>query len=331
MAKKTGKTQPADIDVLPAGETEEVALVTESGGAIAAFIGGFAAWVGEAVKLQKSADARLAAARTLKAPSTPEDDEILQRFCKTVAAEKRSAASHYVDVKGLFYGIHRRISAREKRTEETLESAHKIANQFHNGFVEQQKRRAQELQDKLRREAEEKARRDREAELAELERQALDAEKNSPELSEREQVFVSRVLLGLSPYEAAKGAGFKNPEGTALRLSNTHKILKALDAGATARAVREQAAAMSQQPLDVQVEEVQPDIIKAIGASDRTTKSAELLDEEAFIAAVIAGKHGIPVDVLTVDVAKLNTHARSLGELINRWPGVRLKSSTRVV
>jgi hypothetical protein len=46
--------------------------------------------------------------------------------------------------------------------------------------------------------------------------------------------------------------------------------------------------------------------------------------------AVIGGKHGIPPDVLMVNQARLNDYARDLGDVINRWPGVRFDSDTKL-
>ena len=64
---------------------------------------------------------------------------------------------------------------------------------------------------------------------------------------------------------------------------------------------------------------------------DRKNVRGELVDEAALIEAILAGKHGIPADVLTVKQAKLNEYARTLGPLIDRWPGVRYRTSTTIV
>src|SRR6185436_6794428 len=167
-------------------------------------------------------------------------------------------------------------------------------------------------------------------EAADAEEQALRAEAASAKLSDRETVFVEEVFGGRNAALAAKIAGYKNPADAGARLLATPKIEKALAGKREAENIRRQSVARQQQPLDVQHEEARPDIVRAAGAKDRTTKSAELLDENALIAAIIQGGHGIPWDILTVKPAKLNEYARSMGALINKWPGVRYKEETGV-
>jgi hypothetical protein len=190
-----------------------------------------------------------------------------------------------------------------------------------------------EENERRRQEAERNARIEREREQAELEQKAIEAEEASPTLSEREEAFVnSQIALGLGPTDAARRAGFKNPEQAAERLMKLAKIREALDAKKRAAAIREQAAAKKEQPVDVQFEEERPNITRATpGGFDRTSHSGEVLDERLFVEAVIGGRHGIPADVLMVNQAKLNEYARSMQELINRWPGVRHKKTTTTV
>jgi hypothetical protein len=99
-----------------------------------------------------------------------------------------------------------------------------------------------------------------------------------------------------------------------------------------ADSIREQAAAIAAQPIEAPIVEVKPNIAKAVGATDRTTRSAEVLNEADFIDAVFAGTYGIPRDVLTINQVKLNQYARDLKEpIVNQWPGVRVKAETKVV
>ena len=70
---------------------------------------------------------------------------------------------------------------------------------------------------------------------------------------------------------------------------------------------------------------------QAVTDGDRKTRTAVVVDEDAFIAAVLEGKFGIPSDVLTVRQVKLNEYARSLGKLIERWPGIRYNEKTTIV
>jgi hypothetical protein len=97
------------------------------------------------------------------------------------------------------------------------------------------------------------------------------------------------------------------------------------------KAGREQAAALKEAPLDVTVVDVKPDVVKAAGAVDRTTRKGEVLDAEKFIAAVFEGSLGIPRDVLCIDEVKLNQYARNMEAAVNRWPGVRVVRDTKVV
>jgi hypothetical protein len=83
-------------------------------------------------------------------------------------------------------------------------------------------------------------------------------------------------------------------------------------------------------PLEVAPIDVAAANVTKIG-SDRNTWRGEVTDERALVAAVIAGGHGIPSDVLTVNQSKLTEYARSLHTLIDRWPGVRAVKTTTTV
>ena len=164
-----------------------------------------------------------------------------------------------------------------------------------------------------------------------LEQEALAREESTEHLSEREQHFVNLVAFGGDPSTAARTVGYKDPFKAAARLLTYTKIASAITAAAEAKAIRDQAAAKRLAPIVVDIPTVHADVARSAGSFDRTTWSAELLDEQALIEAVIRGGAGIPRDILQVNPAKLNEYARSLHELIDRWPGVRSVKKTTTV
>jgi hypothetical protein len=157
-----------------------------------------------------------------------------------------------------------------------------------------------------------------------------------PLLNERERIFVDYfvcdVLARNDATLSARRAGYRNPAQAGHKLLTLAKIEMAIQAVREVEEIRRQAKAKRTAPLDYQpVEEVGPHVLKAPGAMDRTTHSAELVDERLLIEAVLGGRHGIPSDILSVNPAKLNEYARSLQERISSWPGVRYKKTTRTI
>jgi hypothetical protein len=185
-----------------------------------------------------------------------------------------------------------------------------------------------EEQERLRQEAERKAREEREAELARMEAEALAKEEASTDLSDREEAFVTRYMAIKDPERAAAFAGYKNPFQAATRLMSLPKVQTAIRERQEAIALRQQATARAAQPIEVEVEEVKANVSRGGGGYERTTWTAEVLDEPAFIRAVIEGKSGIPLDVLTVNQTVLNSYARSLQSRLDLWKGVRAVKKT---
>ena len=311
-------------------DQDEQTFLQTTGDQILGFLKSIPAFLRRARELETEAKTALAEAKGFKAPTTGDEDAYLQSFIKTRNAHKKTTMETW-DITAKIHALHRRMTAKRDITVTADEEGANIAQRLHNGWVEAERRRAQIEQDRLRQEAERKAREDRDRELAELERQALAAESSSGSLSDREQTFVNAVFAGQTGFNAAIRAGYKDAAKQASRLLETPKILKALEGLQTAQAVRQQAAAVKEEPLDVHVETVAPDIQKAAGAVDRTTWSAELLDERAFIEAVISGRFGVPLDCLTVAMPKLNELARSMQSQMDRIPGVRAKKTIRTV
>lgn len=332
MAKKNGKAKEPEI-LEPDNTAADTALVATDGATLMSWLAPakLVAFMREATQLEVKATATLAKAKALQPPATLEADVAIQTFIKGTTADKKAAEAHW-NICQLFSQVHRRLTAKRAVTVDALEDAGKLAQRLHNDYAEEQKRVAAREQERVRLEAETKARLEREEDARKLEAAALEKELASPEVSTREAVFVDLVVSGRSPIDAAKGAGYKNPETQGPKLMDLAKIAGAIKAKSDAKVIREQAAATREKPLDVRVETVKPAIGKAAGGSfDRTTHSAELLNERLLIEAAVGGQHGIPLDVLTVNTAKLNEYARSLQERIGLWPGVRHKKETKTI
>lgn len=328
MAKKSVTTKaPADIEVLPALLSEDVSLIQTTSSAIATFAAQAVAFVQRVTKLEQRSKATLMGANALQLPTDAGSDEVLQRYAKRIQAEKKEVEEEW-EITAVIHAFHRRMTSRRKVSTDALEQASERVNSLHNRYVESERRRVAEEQERLRREAEAKERQRQADEAAELERQAEEREAFAAELSPREQQLVTLIVSGVDAQIALRRVGYKDPAAAGKRLLEQPKITQAIASQLEAKQLREQAAAVKEQPVDVEVETVRPNLTKGI-AVDRATWSAELLDERALINAAIAGQ--VPTDILKVDLVKLNEHARSLQENLNRWPGVRAKKSTRMV
>lgn len=326
MAKKSKALVPQVLDALEA----EVGSVLEETSMVQRFALAARAFFVTAATLESKAKENLTAAKALTLPTTKDEDERLQKTIKAFGADKKEALDHW-EITLKVSRFHKRLTAARARAEGPNEEAVKLATALHNTYVEKETRRVAAENERLRREAEQRAADDRARELAEMERKALEAEQGAPGLSDRELRFVDYYITRkMNDVEAARAAGYKDPKASALKLLSLQKIVAACKAKQSADAIREQAAAIKEQPLDVQVQEVKKEVSTAYG-HDRDTHSMEILDERLFIEAIVGGKHGIPLDLLTVKQAKGNEYARSLRELINKWPGVRYKKTTGLV
>ena len=336
--KRTASTTTV-IDLVPAFDREEVELTIRAGDAIKKFLAGVPAFFAKARTLELNAKMALEKAKTTPKPKTAEEDETIQRLIKANSVDTKEIEEHWT-ITSILNGMHKRSVAVRKRGTDAREEAGRLWNALHNGYTEEAKRAAEIETERRRVAAEAVAQADRDRELAEIDRKALEAEEASADLSEREEVFADTVFQRLGPgYEldlklaiaAAKVAGYKDPEAAGRKLMASDKVTKAIKGKYESAALREQLAAVRETPLDVQVAEVKADIVRAPGAHDRTNYSADLLDEAALIEAIFAGKYGIPRTILSINRAELNKEARDLKELINRWPGVKLVKTTKVV
>jgi hypothetical protein len=328
MAKQKAGHTPAPVVEPELGELEPTRT---DGGQIQAFVEGAKAFFLTARALEAEALETLADVKARTTPATMQEDETIQRIVKLASAQKKGILGHW-QITSLVSQFHKRLVAKRKVGEDAADQAALIGNRLHSEWVSAEARRVRAENERREREAEERARQEREAELARLEAEAVKAEESSATLSERERYFVDLVFQGFNtPATSARMAGFKSPEAAAGRLMSSAKILAAIEAKRASVAIRQKAQAVKALPLEVEhVEEDRPQVSKAVG-HDRTTRSAELVNEQALIDAIVRGGLGIPTDVLTINRPKLNEYARSLDKLINRWPGVRLVTKTGVV
>lgn len=339
---KAAKTTPRDIAVrrlpdppitaatLP--PTEDELDAARAATAIGAFVKGIAQFFTTALALEQEAKQLLDTAKILTPPDTAEEDAEIQRFIKRTSAVKRDVEAHWT-ITATISGFHKRLTARRAVATGATEQANTIGNQLHNAYVDRERRRVAEAQERIRREAEAEAQRRRDLELKAAEEAALKAEADSPTLSSREDEFIE-LLMGRcrnNPIAAARSAGYKDPVASAPALLAKPKIQQALQARTQAAAIREQAAAKRDEPLRFETPNVEANIIRHPGGFDRTTWAGEILDGAATLEAWRAGKHGIPADLFQVNPVKLNEYARSLQQRLDLWPGVRAKKTTKVI
>lgn len=343
MAKRTPATPakgeamtPVSAAIVVPGVTDDAALVAQGGKAVVEFLKGLTAFFKTAQGLEQSALSTLATARTWKEPTNGEEDVALQMSIKAANTDKKVILEHW-KITSLVSQFHKRLTARRDRGANALEESAEIGNRLHNGYTTKERERVRRLEEQERQQAELDAQAARDRELMEIERKALEAEEQSPSLSAREQLFVDAYTApgGVAAGNAAKCAklvGYKDPDQVAVRLMKASKIVAAVEAVATAAALRAQKQARAAAPLEVAATApIRPDIQKAAGAHDRTTFTIEFTDTAKFREAAFSGQYGIPHDIFEPAQAKGNEYARSMRELVNRWPGCRLVKDTGVV
>lgn len=308
---------------------EEVQEVELAGNVLRTWFGGIATFLTQARTLEAKAGALETTAATLREPTTAAADAELQRFVQTATATAKEVSAHW-EIAASVHRFHKLLVSYRERGVSKAERAGAIAQRLHNRYVESERRRVEDENARRQAEADAQAKADRDREAAALEARALEAEQASADLSAREEQYVVAMVVGMTSIEAARLAGYKDPAGICGRLAATAKIQRAIFGAKQALAARQQAAAVREQPLaSAPIEAAAPNVTK-IG-SDRSSWKGEVLDEQLFIKAVVEGKLGIPLDVLTIDQAALTRYARSLHELMNAWPGVRAVKSTTTV
>jgi len=314
------------IDVVPVND--DLAFTREAGALVVDFLKRAAAFFRRGEELEAAARSTLATAKAWQAPTNKAEQVALQTFIRDNNAALTRDESHWDDITKPLFRMHKRFVGRREVTAALRREATSIGNSLHNAYVEAENRKAREEQQRLQKIADDHAKAQRDIELAQLEAEALKAEAASDSLSAREQSFVAHYLGSNNAPQAARLAGYKSPDAQALRLLQDPKVVKAIEAEKTARALRQQAAAVRQSPVNAAIVEVKADVTDG---GDRTNWKAEVLDQAKFIEAVFAGTSGIPRDVLMIDQVRLNVLARELREQMARWPGVRAVPTTKVV
>lgn len=345
MATTKNRTAKAELQTAaPVVLSEDERLALGTGGLIREWLAGMAPFFTRATALELSAKSTLAAARAWTLPKDSAEDEALQRAIKQTTADRKEIEEHWAICSQLSK-LHRWTTARRAVGADALEQANTIGNRLHAQFVDEQRRKAEAESRRLREEAEFLARQEREQELARMEADAVAAEERSPDLSERERLFVEYFATpgigssgGGNAQAAAKLAGFKDPLVAGARLLSKDKIQMAIKLRTQATTIRRQAAAKAEAPIAVQTETVRPDITKAAGASDRTSWTGECFDERRLMTAFLGcapedfkNNFGIPADLFMVNPVKANEYARALHENLDRWPGMRHHKKTSVV
>lgn len=331
MAKREAKA----AEVIDVWRSEDEELATTDGRAIAGLVEQFRLFFRTAAALEDGARAMLIAALEIKPPTNAAEDVAVQKFIKKTTDDRKEIEAHWA-ITAVIHRFHRRLTSKRDVGAKALEEANTIGNKLHNAYVDAERRRAADQERREREEREFLAKQEREQELQRLEADAVAAEESSPDLSDRETMFVELFCGANSLYTGrgqacAVAAGYKDPIATAARLLSSAKIQMSIKARTQAAAIRRQVAAKAAAPVEVEHVEVKPDISRAAGMSDRTTWTGEVLDEAAAIEAFRSGKHGIPGDLFMVNPTKANEYARALHERLDLWPGMHAKKNTRAV
>jgi hypothetical protein len=244
-------------------------------------------------------------------------------FVRGAKQLKRKIEDHWSRITRVIDETKRNLLDLKRQDLEPVDAAISTVERRALDYAEIQKRLEREEQDRLRRKAEQDAQTRRDRELADQERRALDLEKASADLSPRERLFVEAILAGAGGAAAAQRAEFKDPARAAERLLATPKILQAIEHQRSANAIRDQAAAKRDAPLDVVVPKAETHTARVSGTRTVTYYSCEIVDETRFRAAFVAGL--IPSDSMLPNQPELN---RAAGRLVDTfeaaYPGTRL-------
>ncbi len=207
--------QPDVIDVPATNEDEQ--FVVPAGDAVKAFLGGVRQFFAVAKGYETAAKDTLAKARGLTLPTNSDEDVAIQGFIKATSVDKKIVEEHW-NICQVVHGFHKRLTAARQRPVAMIEEANAIGNRLHNAYVENERRRASQEQERVRQEAERRAAEDRQRELDAAEAAAVKAEEASTDLSEREQTFVEIYFASGNGQRAASVAGYKDALKTAARL-----------------------------------------------------------------------------------------------------------------
>ena len=326
MASKA-RAKVVEPEILPP-EPEHVSLVKTNKDKVEDFLGAMEPFFRTAAALEARTVTLAARGQALVQPSSLETDEATASFIRDARAHGKAVEAHWSTIVSLFHRVHRGLTAGRAKGTEPVEKAVKRAEQLRASWAAEDRQRRDAEQRRLDALAEQQAALDRQAELDRMEAEALRLEAASDELSAREQAFVKAVASGTEQGEAARLADYKDWFRAAHRLLGVPKVTKAINALRDAAAVRQQAAAVAALP----VAPVSAPVVESQTAGGaRETYSMEYTDPRLVVEAVIGGKHGMPADLLEPSQAKGTEYARSLRQLVNRWPGCKLKVTPSTV
>lgn len=330
MAKKKQAARatsvPAEVlPAVPAGvPDEEIQILQTDGGILGAFLGNWRQFFTRAREIEDTAQARLKEAKAFKVPTTEAQSKKLQTWTASNTREKGLAVEHW-SLKASFNRLHRLIVAGEKRAVDAHEEARKVVVRLQEQYITNE-RRAREERDRQAREADERRQREEnERQANALEERALAAEAEMAGLSPRERTFVDTVAADPdATVAAAQAAGYRHPIEAAPKLMKQRKIQEAIAAAQRVQATRAQATATRDKPVaSTAAPEAAPKTPKI-----RYTVSADVFDDAAFVAAVVEGKYGVPLNLLTVNQQAATLWVRTIPEaMVNLVPGIRVRKT----
>jgi hypothetical protein len=251
---------------------------------------------------------------------------------KGAKALKRTVEEHYAAIKRPLNDARATVLQMEKDHLAPLDEAIRVLENVATAYAREQKRIEQEEAARQQREAEARERQRRELEAQQAEEAALTLESSSNVLSEREQKFVaSWMASSRSPQaiiQAAKVAGYANPQQQGERLLKSDKIQQAIANAEKAAAIRRESEAKQAAPVLVEVAPVQSQVASVSGTSMRTYYGCGDVDLSALILAVaenIKSGDGTMIQALQADMVYLNAQARALKDMFSRvWPMAKL-------
>lgn len=166
MAKKTTELVPV--------EQTDLDFIKEVGTGVLGFWKAATAFFKKADDLEARSTEVLALAKQLKPPTNGEEDENIQKFTKRVGVGKTTVTAHWdgsdlePGITKILYRISRRLTARRDKALGILAEAATIGNKLHNDYVAEAKRKAAAETARLQKIEDDRARAERDKELAEL-------------------------------------------------------------------------------------------------------------------------------------------------------------------
>lgn len=327
MAKEPKKAPDAASQVV-AAQIDAYMEVGPETTTVAGFLQNIGPFFLKARELEQEAVALRTESRGWLLPTTPEEDEVLVANIRRSNDVRKRIADHWA-ARNVFHALHKKLVAAFSRADSPAEAAQKDGNDLHNRFVANQREAARKIEEQRRREEYEREQTRLREEADRLEQEAIAREAAQQDLSEREQSFVRLVadLGDAHALQAASAAGYKDPSTMAPRLLTYQKVRAAITAAREAKTLRAQAEAVKAAPVAINDVTVRPEITTSAGV---TTSRVEVVDEEAFIAAVVSGKYGVPTSVLTYKQSQVSDLGKTMGVLVERIPGLRLVKNTKV-